>query len=103
MQLRRFNAAGNAHPGVDLPDCAAHYNHMAFIFPGAAATMILWWAVDLLFGPYVRKWVMARSTEVWPRGIRPHDLDGVFGHYRLSRSRLECRKLGETVSNCEQT
>jgi len=74
-----------------------------FIFPGAAATTILWWAVDLLFGPYVRKWVMARSTEVWPRGIRPHDLDGVFGHYRLSRSRLECRKLGETVSNCEQT
>jgi len=32
MQLRRFNAPGNARPGVDLPDCAAHYNHMAFYF-----------------------------------------------------------------------
>jgi hypothetical protein len=43
--------------------------------------------------PMFAKWVMARSTEVWPRGIRPHDLDGVFGHYRLSRSRLYAENL----------
>jgi hypothetical protein len=94
MQPRRFNAPSNARPDVDLPDCAAHYNYMAFYFSlGQLRRRFCGGQSISYLDPMFAKWVMARSTEVWPRGIRPHDLDGVFGHYRPSRSRLYAENL----------
>src|SRR5579859_2761856 len=64
---------------------------------------------DFVVGCQYLIWRIRPQNALWPclrrlsRCIRPHDLDGVFRDDRLFGSRVECRKPGGTVSNCEQT
>src|SRR5579864_5666682 len=95
---------GDARSRLNFSACLAAFEHMAFHSAGSGCSH--YFVVGCQSSIRGLRAKDALRAGLWRPGcgVRPHGVDGIFRHDRLSRRRLERGKFEiATVSNCEQT